>query len=306
MQKVIERILNLLAFLLTVGRPVTADEIRHTVAGYNGDSDEAFRRTFERDKDLLRSLGFRLELRPTDAWEVEHGYTVKEDPDFPDPGLTDDERAALWLAAQVVRMGGRSSGPDAMFKLGGTPLAPAGEPLAADLGTSEGDLAVVFLAVSERRHLAFDYRGRERVVAPFGLAHRRGHWYLIGPERDDSVVKLYRLDRAAPVRVTGPRAAFDRPEDFSAAGFVPDAPWEAGADAETTAVVRIDPDLAWWAERQVHDPATVTRLPDGGLELRLRVANPEALIGWVLSFEDRAEIVAPVELRQRLVTRVAG
>ena len=101
-------------------------------------------------------------------------------------------------------MGGRSSGPDAMFKLGGTPLAPAGEPLAADLGTSEGDLAVVFLAVSERRHLVFDYRGRERVVAPFGLAHRRGHWYLIGPERADSVVKLYRLDRAAPVRVTGP------------------------------------------------------------------------------------------------------
>jgi hypothetical protein len=40
--------------------------------------------------------------------------------------------------------------------------------------------------------------------------------------------------------------------------------------------------------------------------LRLRVANPEALIGWVLSFEDGAEIVAPVELRQRLVARVAG
>ena len=89
MNRVIERVLNLLAFLLTVGRPVTADEIRHTVAGYDQDTDEAFRRTFERDKDLLRQLGIPLRLAPTDAWEVEHGYVVPRDEyRLIDPGLT--------------------------------------------------------------------------------------------------------------------------------------------------------------------------------------------------------------------------
>ena len=99
MHKVIERILNLLAFLLTAGRPVTAEEIRTTVAGYDQPSDDAFHRMFERDKDLLRRLGIPLDLEPTDGWQVEHGYKV--DPAayaLPDPGLTDDERAALWLA----------------------------------------------------------------------------------------------------------------------------------------------------------------------------------------------------------------
>ncbi len=306
MQKVIERILNLLAFLLTAGRPVTAEEIRYTVAGYESASDDAFHRTFERDKDLLRRLGVRIEMHPTDAWEVEHGYVVKSEPDFPDPGFTDDERAALWLATQVVRMGGRSSGPDAMFKLGGTPLAPAGEPLAADLGIGEEDLGEVFVAVSERRHLAFTYRGRERTVAPFGMAHRRGHWYLIGPEQDDARVKLFRLDRAVPVRAVGDAGAFERPEGFSAASAVPEAPWEAGGDTMTTAVVRVDAPLAWWAERQVHDSAAVTRLADGAVELTLQVANPDALVGWVLSFEDGAEILSPTELRDRLVARVTG
>lgn len=70
MQRVVERILNLLAFLLTVNRAVTADEIRHTVAGYDQETDVAFRRTFERDKDLLRSLGVPLRLVFTDRWEV--------------------------------------------------------------------------------------------------------------------------------------------------------------------------------------------------------------------------------------------
>ena len=61
-QRVIERILNLLAFLLTAGRPVTAEEIRTTVAGYDQAADGAFHRMFERDKDLLRGLGIPLEL----------------------------------------------------------------------------------------------------------------------------------------------------------------------------------------------------------------------------------------------------
>ncbi len=115
MQRVIERILNLLAFLLTAGRPVTADEIRHTVAGYEQEGDEAFRRTFERDKDLLRGLGIPLRLAFTDRWEVEQGYVVPiEDYALEDPGLTDEERTALWLAAQVVRIGGLASEPAAV------------------------------------------------------------------------------------------------------------------------------------------------------------------------------------------------
>ena len=124
MQKVIERILNLLAFLLTVGRPVTADEIRHTVKGYDQPSDEAFRRTFERDKDLLRSLGVPLTTTFTDVWEVEMGYVVPSDQLLlDDPGFTDEERTALLLAAEAVRFGGQPTQLDALFKRSGSHVA---------------------------------------------------------------------------------------------------------------------------------------------------------------------------------------
>ena len=149
MQRVLERLLNLLAFLLTVEHPVTADEIRHTVAGYDQETDEAFRRTFERDKDLLRSLGIPLRMQATDAWEVEHGYVVPRDEyALGDPGLTDEERTALWLAAQAVRLGGSGPGPAAIFKLGGASMAAAGDPLAAHLGPDPDLLATLFGAVT--------------------------------------------------------------------------------------------------------------------------------------------------------------
>ena len=167
MQKVIERILNLLAFLLTAGRPVTAEEIRHTVKGYEQPSDEAFRRTFERDKDLLRSLGVPLTTTFTDVWEVEMGYTVPADELLiEDPGLTDDERTALLLAAEAVRFGGRGTQLDALFKLGGARRSFATAPVRADLGADLASLGDLFGAVTERRTIRFDYRDRRRIVFP--------------------------------------------------------------------------------------------------------------------------------------------
>ena len=304
MQRVIERILNLLAFLLTVERPVTADEIRMTVAGYDQDSDAAWRRMFERDKDLLRQLGIPLEVQATDVFAVEQGYVISaDDYRLPDPGLTDEERAAVWLAAKVIRLGGQAPGPDAMFKLGGASMMAAGEPLAADLGAQQDEIAEAFAATVTRTLLSFSYKDRARIVAPYGLVHRRGHWYLVALDTGDETVKAFRMDRAGTVAAHGEAGAFERPSGFRPAEAIPEAVWEAGGD-DTKAVVRFDPEIAWWARRQLTGDTAVTENADGELEATLRVANPDAFIGWIISFEDAAEIVEPEELRHRLVTRV--
>ncbi len=304
MKKVVERLLNLLAFLLTVGRPVTADEIRSTVAGYEQESDEAFRRMFERDKDLLRSLGIPLELRPTDVWEVEHGYLVPpREYELPDPGLTDEERAALWLAAQVVRVGGQPFGPEAILKLGGAPFTGAGEPLAAELGAASDELAVAFEAVTERRRLHFVYREKPRTIDPFGLVHQRGHWYLVGSEGGET--RSFRIDRASRLEAGDQPGAFRRPAGFRARDALPVAPWEAGAE-DVEAHVRFDPEVAWWARRQLSAAAEQRASDDGSLEAKMPVANVDAFVGWLLAFEDHAEVLAPPELRERVVARVRG
>jgi predicted DNA-binding transcriptional regulator YafY len=300
MRRVIERLLNLLAFLLTAERPVTAEEIRRTVAGYAKESDEAFHRMFERDKALLRRMGIPLELKATDAWEVEFGYTLRPDEyQLPDPDLNDEERAALWLAAQVVRLGGQPAGPDALLKLGGLTMAGGGEPLAAELGLETGDLEAAFQASTERRELSFQYHGRIRTVQPMGILHQRGHWYLIAFEQGEQ--RSFRVDKAARMTMGERPEAFARPRGFSLRDALPVEPWAIG-DADLVAKVVFDADTAWWARRQL--AGEITELDDGSLEAVVSVANPDSFIGWMLSFEDRAEIVEPEELRAALVERV--
>ena len=301
----LERILNLLAFLLTVNRPVTAEEIRFTVAGYDQEGDEAFRRTFERDKDLLRRLGIPLRLAPMDLWETQDGYVVdREEYALPDPGLTDEERAALWLAAQVVRLGGQAPGSGAILKLGGAPAVAGGEPLAADLGADADRLAELFVAVTERRVLAFGYRDKRRRLEPYGIVHRRGHWYVVGRDRGVDQIRAYRVDRMVDASVAETAQAFDRPAHFRPADVLPEAPWEAGQE-DVEVVVRFDGTVAWWARRQLTDSAIVDEDADG-LTARFPVANLDAFIGWLIGFDDAAEVLGPATVRERFVSRVGG
>lgn len=303
--KVIERILNLLAYLLTVGRPVSAEDIRYTVAGYEQDEDEAFRRMFERDKDLLRQLGISLERQATDAFEVEYGYVVPEGGyDLPDPGLTDEERAALWLAAQAVRLGGQPSGPEAIFKLGGVPGSIGGEPLAANLGEEVGLLGDLFTAVVEHRIAEFTYRDRDRTFKAYGLVHRRGHWYLVGGLVNGEI-RAFRVDRITDLSLRDAPDAFERPADFDVNRSIPDAPWEAGPE-EMTAEVIFDAEVAWWARREMGSNAEITEDDGGAIRAVLPVAHVDAFIGWMLGFVDQAEVLAPPELRERLLARVGS
>lgn len=304
MQRVIERILNLLAYLLTVGRPVTADEIRNTVAGYDQDTDAAFHRTFERDKDLLRRLGVPLKLDFTDRWEVEEGYVVSpQEYAMPDPGLTEEERVALTIALRMVRLGGETPGEAGLFKLGGLGSGGADGPFAAHLDATP-ELPIVFTAVVERRLLTFDYRGKARSVQPLGLVHRNGHWYLIA-DVTKGERRAFRVDRMTGVDAGEQPAAFDRPKGFRAGDAVADAPWEAGAD-DLRVSVAFDPSVAWFARRQLTASAEITETDDGGIRVALPVRSRSALFSWLIGFDDHAEILEPSEVVDAFVAHVNG
>jgi len=93
--------------------------------------------------------------------------------------------------------------------------------------------------------------------------------------------------------------AFTRPADFDLRSEIDAHPWEAGSDETVVATVRFEPEMAWWAARTLRvDHAT------GPLTVDLPVSNVDAFLGWILSFDDAAEVLEPPELRQQLVERV--
>ena len=292
----LERLINLVAALLAAERPLDREELRERIPGYAED-DASFRRAFERDKDALRDMGIPLLLEKVDPTNADSpiGYRIPKDEYYlADPELAPDELAALHLAVTTVRLEGSEAAP-ALWKLGGGTGAPAGT--VAALPGSE-HLAHLFGAVAESRTVTFGYRGGTRTVDPHRLAFRNGYWYLAGFDRDKQAQRSFRLDRLDTPATAGPPGAFDRP---ATPATRPPAPWEMGDEDEVVARVLVDGDQAQRVTAELGEEAVVERRDDGAVVVELRVTNRGALRSWVLDRLDRAELLAPPELRTELV-----
>lgn len=115
----IERQLNLFFILLNSNRPVTRQELRDKILDYkNNDSEKAFERMFERDKDDLRKNGIRVKTISLDTFfEDEIGYQLdKETFLTKEIVLSDDEKLILKYALSIWNDSLINSNADNIFR----------------------------------------------------------------------------------------------------------------------------------------------------------------------------------------------
>lgn len=300
----LERLLNLTMTLLQTPRPLTAAQIRERIPGYP-DSDLAFRRAFERDKESLREMGVPISVEPiTHSDPPADGYRIREaDYYLRDPGFEPDELAALHLAASAVRLDS-AHGIEGLWKLGSagdlaTEVvgAPAATPVAALPG--DPNLGPLFTAVAERRPARFRYNDRDRLVDPYRLDFQRGRWYLTGYDHDKDEERNFRVDRIDAAVTVGDPRSFERPETAVRGG--PAQPWQFGEGEPVTAHLLVDRDQAGWVRGHLGDDAVVDQRSDGSVVFRVEVTTWPAFRSFVLTFLEHAEILSPPELRQQMV-----
>lgn len=308
----IERLINLIAALLEAPRPLTAEEIRDRIAGYDQPNQDAFRRAFERDKGALRSMGIPLELRPTGIMGSDiEGYIIPKDKYYlPEFDLEPEELAALRIAAEAV-VGGGNVAESGLMKLSvDAPSAPWSGPRVvwgADVAAEQPLLGPLYEALVERKPITFDYTSAAgdastRTLEPYGLVHRSGHWYVVGRDTARADVRSFKVSRIGPSLQAG-SGTFAIPDSFDAAAHLTGEAWEMGEAPRITAVMRFDGALRWWPEQNLAD-LKQSDGPDGALDVEVPVSNVDAFVSYAIGFGDEVEIVSPPEVRARLVEQV--
>jgi proteasome accessory factor B len=310
----IERLINLIAALLEAPTPMTADDIRARIAGYEQDSRDAFRRTFERDKEALRAMGIPIETTQMDPLGVDtEGYIIPKARYYlPQLDLEPDELAALRIAAEAI-LGAADAAHAGLMKLTvDAETAPIDGPRivwGADLASEQPLLASLYAALLDRKPVTFSYQAAgsdtraTRTVEPYGLLHRRGHWYVVGRDRDRDAIRAFKLSRiTAPVRPA--TSSYDIPDGFDANEHLAGEPWEVGPEQAGTAVVRFSPKLRWWADQNLPN-AHAREATNGALDVEMPLSNVDALVSWAIGFDDEVEIIEPEVARRALVARLA-
>jgi proteasome accessory factor C len=268
------------------------------------------------EKELLADLDFLLGVgsppfAPDDFLDLyvegDKVYVALHQSFSRPPRFTESEAAALAAAAQALGGEGRERAVKALRdsvprdrrasfdELVGRIYA--GAPPARD-----SVLGRLQRAIADRRAVRLDYHSAsreadsERVVHPYTLAQRFGHWYLYGHDTARGKPLAFRLDRvrecaALPERFEPPtEAELGRSRLFS----------EQSGDKVR---LRLGPSAAPWALSRA-GIELVRRTEGGGAVVEVADASVEWGTRFALSLGGDAEVIAPPAARRHFVETV--
>jgi proteasome accessory factor B len=307
-----ERLLNLLIMLLVQRHYVSKGRIREILYA-DAPTTEAFEKTFERDKEELRSLGVPIEVGQMDAYfDDEPGYRVRADEfALPEISLEPDEASVVALATRVwehARLAEATT--DAVGKLTAAGLEldlEALEIAQPRLTADEPSFDVFWEATLTRRPVTFDYRRPgypaplTRHLQPWGVVRFSGRWYVVGEDTDRGEERVFRLSRVVgPARMTGPAGAFVVPPGTdvreAARRLGPGVPAEE-------AVVLVRPGAAAVLRRTATSIDPDVSGPDDQTPWdRLRLSGAQA--DELLAFGPDLYVESPAGLRDEVVSRL--
>jgi len=310
-----ERLMNLLICLLVARTYVGKARIREVVQGYHGQSDDAFEKMFERDKDELRELGVPIEVGYVDrAFEDEPGYRIRRQAfELPDIRLDGDEAAVVGLAARVwqhASLAEATSGALVKLRAGGVDVdTSALSVVEPHLAAPEPAFEPLWNAVVTRTAVRFGYRRASapphsepavRTLEPWGIVSYHGHWYVVGHDRDRDAPRMFRLSRVeGNVSKVGRAGSFTVPEGTDlralASGLAP----EVSPAGSATLRVRSGSGFA------LRRSGTTTGSADDGWDrLEVPYGSVDSMAELVTSHGADVVVEQPEELRAAVVTRL--
>lgn len=322
----VERQTNLFIALLTSRGYLTAERIREIVIGY-GDSptDEAFARTFERDKRELRELGIPLETGRSSIHDTADGYRIKRDAyALPDIELTPAESAAVAVATTLWESPERiTATQSALLKLraAGVDIDPVAE-VAITTGAgptglrgSEAVLGALFAAIESGQAVRFEHRSSPvdpyavRTVEPWGVVTAQGRWYLVGHDRDRDAPRIFRLSRiGSEVTAIGPPGAVSRPDGVDLRALVNQSIGAATGRGLGGELLRV-----WVADGRAVALRRMGRVAErrtvggrAGDVLEIDDGAPDWLAREIAGHGADALVLAPVSLRENVIARLAA
>jgi predicted DNA-binding transcriptional regulator YafY len=177
MKNVLRRAIELLN-LLSDNENLTTENIKDNISDYRDLNQQAFRRSFERDKNLLRSFGYLIQYE-NDKWSYDKGYSL----------------SGYSIYESIIKSDKISS-----EKLINTYLY-----LKKYLSNSNYDndkseiISKILQSINEKRRVGFDYLEKYRKVKPQGLKYFDNKWYLAGEENGS--LKTFNLDQIHNLKI---------------------------------------------------------------------------------------------------------
>ena len=177
MKNVLRRAIELLN-LLSDNENLTTENIKDSISDYRDLNQQAFRRSFERDKNLLRSFGYLIQYE-NDKWSYDKGYSL----------------SGYSIYESIIKSDKISN-----EKLINTYLYLKKYLSHGNYDNDKSEIiSKILQSINEKRRVGFDYLDKYRKVKPQGLKYFDNKWYLAGEENGS--LKTFNLDQIHNLKI---------------------------------------------------------------------------------------------------------
>ncbi|MBN1934485.1 MAG: YafY family transcriptional regulator [Anaerolineae bacterium] len=141
----------------------------------------------------------------------------------------------------------------------------------------------------------------ERVIEPYALTLQWGLWYLVGFCRLRQDLRTFRIDRIQ--QITPIKECFVIPRDFDVREYMArmmhfEPTYRVEIHLDHSVAAQIRERQGHWMQIQDHS--------DGSITARFGVATLDWVLGWTLSYGNKAKVLAPSELIEQIKTTAQG
>jgi len=178
MKNVLKRCISLLTLFNDVSNQISTEYIRDNISSYRHLSDSAFKRSFERDKVLLREMGYNLDYI-NDKWSIDEGYNLSGTSIIDDIKNNQNIDFNNFLNTYHIMKNYLSS---------------------KNKNTNNiENISKLNDAIKDKKRVSFNYQNKIRKVYPMGIKYFNNNWYL-GAE-DDKKLKTYNLNKINDLKI---------------------------------------------------------------------------------------------------------
>ena len=178
MKNVLKRCISLLTLFNDESNQISTEYIRDNISSYRHLSDSAFKRSFERDKVLLREMGYNLDYI-NDKWSIDEGYNLSGTSIIDDIKNNQNIDFNNFLNTYHIMKNYLSS---------------------KNKNTNNiENISKLNDAIKDKKRVSFNYQNKIRKVYPMGIKYFNNSWYL-GAE-DDKKLKTYNLNKINDLKI---------------------------------------------------------------------------------------------------------
>jgi len=178
MKNVLKRCISLLTLFNLQPSQISTEYIKDNLEDYRNLSDAAFKRSFERDKVLLREMGYNLDYK-NDKWSIDEGYNISG------TTIIDEIREN----SQIKFDNFINTYHLLLNNINSNHYFPENISYVSKLTN----------AINDKKRVSFLYSHKLRKVYPMGLKYYNFNWYL-GAE-ENKILKTYKLDKIENLKI---------------------------------------------------------------------------------------------------------